>query len=82
MKRVKNVNTRCTNYCGIIKICAWSQFSWTVNFFVDSLVRRYNKILRLMFFKKLLVPVEGYPGNPKKTEPLRIKMIPQETSIY
>lgn len=35
-----------------------------------------------MFFKKLLVPVEGYPGNPKKTEPLRIKMIPQETSIY
>lgn len=31
------------------------------------LLRTYNKILRLMFFKKLLVPVEGYPGNPKQT---------------
>lgn len=31
------------------------------------LLRTYNKILRLMFFKKLLVPVEEYPGNPKQT---------------
>lgn len=46
-----------------------------------SLWIRY-KILRLVFFKKLLVPVEGYPGNPNKPEPLQIKMIPQETSIY
>lgn len=43
------------------------KFVETVNSFVDSLVRTYNKILRLVFLKKLLVPVEGYPGNPKQT---------------
>lgn len=62
------------------------KFVETVNSFVDSLVRTYNKILRLMFFLKMISPGWGVSRKSKKQkktpEPLRIKMIPQETSIY
>lgn len=39
----------------------------SISLWIRLYVRTYNKILRLMFLKKLLVPVEGYPGNPKQT---------------